>query len=141
VEREPRAAAVILVVDDDRDSREALRDFLQIYGYSVELAGNGAEALDLLATSEPTLILTDIHMPIVDGRELITRIRQIPRCCHLPIGIVTGGNSSLEGYETLVTFVKPVDPERLLEFVRRSIDASVSRNAEKSSLGNDRYRR
>jgi CheY-like chemotaxis protein len=127
------ATSLILVVDDDRDSREALRCFLQICGYPVNIASNGAEALDLLATSEPALVLTDIHMPIVDGRELITRIRQSPRYCRLPIGIITGEESPLEGYEKLRTFRKPINSERLLAFIRRSVGAPVAAVTGKSS--------
>jgi len=138
VERGSRATSLILVVDDDRDSREALRDFLQICGYPVRTASNGAEALEFLATSEAALILTDIHMPIMDGRELVTRIRQSPRCCHLRIAILTGKDSPLAGYETLDRFAKPIDSERLLEFVRSSVGPPVSRNREKFSAGNDR---
>jgi CheY-like chemotaxis protein len=128
-----RATPFILVVEDDQDSREALCHFLRTCGYPVETASNGADALDLLGRSEPALVLTDIYMPIVDGRELITRIRQIPRYRRLPIGIITGEEGPLEGFETLETFLKPVDPSQLLAFVKRSVGAPVTAATGKRS--------
>jgi len=68
----------ILVVDDDAAVREALRRALQLEGYEVELAGDGAEALDRLKLDsvEPDALLLDVSMPRLDGLEVCRRLRR-----------------------------------------------------------------
>ncbi len=66
----------ILVVDDEPAVRESLRRALSLEGYNVELAADGAEALDAIgAQSEPDAILLDVLMPHVDGLEVARRLR------------------------------------------------------------------
>jgi two-component system response regulator MprA len=67
----------ILVVDDERAVREALRRALELEGYEIELAGDGVEALTALeAGSEPDALILDVLMPGMDGLELCRRLRQ-----------------------------------------------------------------
>jgi two-component system response regulator MprA len=68
----------ILVVDDDAAVREALRRALQLEGYEVELAGDGAEALDRLKLDsvEPDALVLDVSMPRLDGLEVCRRLRR-----------------------------------------------------------------
>jgi two-component system, OmpR family, response regulator MprA len=68
----------ILVVDDDAAVREALRRALQLEGYEVELAGDGAEALDRLKLNsvEPDALVLDVSMPRLDGLEVCRRLRR-----------------------------------------------------------------
>jgi two-component system response regulator MprA len=67
----------ILVVDDERAVRDSLRRALELQGYQVELAADGAEALALLeANGQPDAILLDILMPGIDGLEVCRRIRR-----------------------------------------------------------------
>jgi signal transduction histidine kinase/ActR/RegA family two-component response regulator len=68
----------ILVVDDDRDARELLSRLLEDAGATVELAGSAEEALAKLAVSTSDVVISDIGMPVVDGYELIRRIRALP---------------------------------------------------------------
>jgi two-component system response regulator MprA len=66
----------ILVVDDERAVRDSLRRALELQGYQVELAADGAEALALLeANGQPDAVLLDILMPGIDGLEVCRRIR------------------------------------------------------------------
>jgi two-component system response regulator MprA len=74
----PGRAAVmarILVVDDERAAREALRRALRLEGYEVELASDGEEALALHRQQEPDLILLDVLMPRLDGLDTCRRLR------------------------------------------------------------------
>ena len=64
----------ILVVEDQPDVRDLLVDLLSTFGHRVESAGNGSEALTLLAARMFALILTDLHMPEMDGDALYGRI-------------------------------------------------------------------
>ena len=111
----------ILVVDDDTDSREALRDLLDVCGYRVRTAANGSEALAMIAAAVPALVLMDLHMPEMDGREALARIRATARRAPMPIAIVSGEELRVDGYET---FRKPIDTQRLLEFVGRTVRAA-----------------
>jgi two-component system response regulator MprA len=68
----------ILVVDDDAAVREALRRALQLEGYEIELAADGAEALDRLKldSAEPDALVLDVSMPRLDGLEVCRRLRR-----------------------------------------------------------------
>lgn len=61
----------ILVVDDDRAVRESLRRSLAFNGYTVELAGDGQAALDLLTTSRPDAMVLDVMMPRLEDRKSV----------------------------------------------------------------------
>jgi DNA-binding response OmpR family regulator len=64
----------ILVVDDDSEVRQLLRDFLSDRGYDVVVAENGLEALSTLDTQRPDLVLLDVAMPEMDGLETLKRM-------------------------------------------------------------------
>jgi two-component system response regulator MprA len=65
----------ILVVDDDPSLRQALKRALRLEGYEVELAADGAEALDAIATDSPDLVVLDVAMPGLDGLDVSRRLR------------------------------------------------------------------
>ena len=67
---------LILVVDDEPDIRELIKDILEDEGYQVRLAGNGEEARTALAAQNPSLILLDIWMPDIDGISLLKEFKQ-----------------------------------------------------------------
>ena len=69
----------ILVVDDEPDERFLLRRMFEREGYEVLDACDGAAALAIVRESPPDLILTDMMMPVMDGAELIRRLRERPR--------------------------------------------------------------
>lgn len=73
------ATASLLVVDDNREIRNALRDLFTLEGFDVEEACNGREALDRLdAGAHPTLIVLDLMMPLMDGWEFLRHMRERP---------------------------------------------------------------
>jgi PAS domain S-box-containing protein len=69
----------ILVVDDEADTRELLKQGLEYCGAKVSLAGSAAEALDMLLATLPDVLISDIGMPGVDGYDLIRQVRNLPR--------------------------------------------------------------
>ncbi|WP_197318711.1 response regulator transcription factor [Saccharomonospora sp. NB11] len=77
----------ILVVDDDRAVRESLRRSLEFNGYQVELAGDGAQALEKVATDRPDAMVLDVMMPRLDGLEVARRLRGVGD--DLPILVLT----------------------------------------------------
>ncbi len=86
-------AGKILVVDDDREVRMATRDFLTSKGHDVTLAEDGVQALKLLATVKPDVVLLDVAMPEMDGMETLRRI--VAGYPNLPVIMVTA-NADIE---------------------------------------------
>jgi len=82
--------ARIVVADDLPESLELLSDHLAADGHTVFRASNGAEALDLVHSALPDLVLTDVQMPSLDGLELCRRIKQDPATRLIPVVLVTG---------------------------------------------------
>jgi two-component system, chemotaxis family, chemotaxis protein CheY len=68
----------MLIVDDDREVRETLRTALEDEGFTVAVAANGAEAMTKLEERPPRLVLLDLMMPVVDGWEVLDRMRADP---------------------------------------------------------------
>ena len=75
----------ILVVDDEQPFCEVVAEILTTFGYPVRKAFNAAQALQILESATPTLIILDIMMPEVDGLTLVRRFRADPHLCSTPI--------------------------------------------------------
>jgi CheY-like chemotaxis protein len=87
-------ARVALVVDDSMLIRHTVCRFLEERGFAVESATNGKEALEILKTVLPDLIITDIQMPKMDGTELITNLKESPQTSNIPIVVLQGRKTS-----------------------------------------------
>jgi CheY-like chemotaxis protein len=110
----------ILVAEDHLDSREALRELLEAFGYEVIEAINGRQAVDAAVKQRPNLILMDVMMPEMDGFEAIRLIRQTPQITNVPIIAVTAMDGARElalhaGANDYVR--KPIEIRRLLGLV------------------------
>src|SRR5437867_11661453 len=81
---------VALVVDDSMLIRHSVCRFLEERGFAVESATNGFEALAILKTVLPDLIITDMQMPQMDGQELITNLKNAPHTKDIPIVVLAG---------------------------------------------------
>jgi two-component system response regulator MprA len=115
---------VILVVDDERAVREAVRRTLVRGGYEVELAGSGEQALDSLAAIAPEAVVADIGLPGIDGLELCRRLRRSGS--RVPILLLTGREAVSERIGGLDVgaddcMVKPFDAGELRARVRALI--------------------
>ena len=77
-------AGIILVVDDDEDIRETLRVILELEDYQVLVASNGREALEVMRTNRPQLILLDLMMPVLDGWEFVKELDEDPEALRHP---------------------------------------------------------
>jgi CheY-like chemotaxis protein len=80
----------VLLVEDFEDSRFSLSKLLQIEGYEVVEAVNGAEAIDLARSSRPDLILMDLTLPVIDGISAARQIKQDERLEGVPIIALSG---------------------------------------------------
>lgn len=89
-------ARVALVVDDSMLIRHTVCRFLEERGYAVESATNGLEALELLKTVLPDVIITDMVMPKMDGATFITELKAKSLTANIPIVVIAGRRNSLE---------------------------------------------
>jgi CheY-like chemotaxis protein len=80
-----KAMKTILIVEDDIAIAEFLREILQDMGYTIMRAVNGREGLQQLEVSTPELIITDLMMPIMNGRQFCVDVRADERYKHIPI--------------------------------------------------------
>ena len=115
----------VLLVDDSEDIREMWRMWLTFWGFSVDEAANGAEAVAKARRDRPDLILMDLWMPVLDGLQATREIKADPRTAQVPILAVSAQVFSPAAEDALAagcdTFLaKPVDPDELLEQIRYS---------------------
>ena len=120
-------AATILIVDDDPISLTVASLLLRQAGFATQTACDGMEALDLLQTLQPDLILSDIQMPNMDGFELARRTRQIPRLRGTPMIALTAfaaEDVEQRAYDAGFTAYmrKPVNGSGLAAGVRHFLD-------------------
>jgi two-component system, cell cycle response regulator DivK len=114
----------ILVVEDQEDNRQIIRDMLTFTDYEVMEAESGEAALAVVAIQRPDLILMDIQLPVMDGYEATRRIKADPALRSIPIIAVTaytlGGEkqkaqaAGCDGY-----VLKPYSPRQLLAKIRQ----------------------
>jgi two-component system chemotaxis response regulator CheY len=117
----------ILVVDDTRSMRKMVASVLQAAGYSVEEAGDGAEALDKAKGRVFDLVVTDHNMPRMDGVTLVRALRALPEyddVALLVLSTETGDELKAKGREAGATgwMAKPFDPQKMLDIVRQFIE-------------------
>jgi CheY-like chemotaxis protein len=112
-------AQVALVVDDSMLIRHTVCRFLEERGFAVESATNGREALEMLKTVLPDLIVTDIQMPKMDGTELITNLKSALQTANIPIIILQGKQTSTDpNTETRANYVIFKDIEIIAQLDR-----------------------
>ena len=85
---------MILIVEDEEQVRQLYAKFLEKKGYKVETAENGQKALDFLSDNRPDLILLDMNMPELNGKEFLKIIKADDKLKKIPVFIITGiGNA------------------------------------------------
>jgi len=114
----------ILVVDDSTTMRRLIIYSLKAADYEVIEAVDGKDALEKLAKNQVDLLLTDLHMPNMNGLELTKEVRNSAKHKYIPILVLTTEShlsSKEEGKSLGVTgwFVKPFEPELLIKAVKR----------------------
>lgn len=109
---------VLLVIDDEKDLAEVIREIVEGHFDRVEICHNGAQALEFLKTNEVSVILSDITMPEMTGDQLLRKMRMIG--CLTPIIFLTGNATKDVAISALklgaVDFLeKPFDPLKLID--------------------------
>ncbi len=115
--------ARVLVVDDDPDVRKLVEMKLRLDGIDTLVAGNGAEALEVLANEPVDLVVLDLMMPVMDGLETCRHMVSDPTLAEIPVIMLTARAQAADieaGFATGATdyIVKPFSPRELLSRVR-----------------------
>lgn len=113
--------STILVVDDDEDIRDCLKDTLEAQGYVVQLAADGQEALDMLRAGPlPSLVLFDIMMPVVDGVTLFRECAKDPILSKIPAIVISAQATPNE--LPVARLAKPINLDALFGTIERLIN-------------------
>jgi DNA-binding response OmpR family regulator len=107
----------ILVVEDDRDTRDLLIEALRDAAFPVIASDEGRKALELAATVRPSVILLDMAMEGMDGWTFLERRRVIPELARTPVVLITG--SPVSGVDAAAVLRKPLRIAEVLATVRR----------------------
>jgi CheY-like chemotaxis protein len=86
----------VLVVDDDPDIVEYLTSFLEDNGYEVASANDAVRARSAVDSFHPDAVLIDVLMPGRSGLDLLVNLRSDPRCCNIPLVVITGSDQILQ---------------------------------------------
>jgi len=110
--------ACVLVVDDEPGIRESLVDVIEAIGCSAITACDGAEALTVLETRRPCLIILDLLMPQLSGLEMLAEMRKMPELANVPVVISTSApHLAPQGVPVLG---KPINIKLMWSYIRQS---------------------
>jgi CheY-like chemotaxis protein/HPt (histidine-containing phosphotransfer) domain-containing protein len=130
----------MLIVEDSRTQAEHLRFILEDHGYNIIVAGNGQEALDLLSRYEPTMVISDIVMPVMDGYQMCREIKRNSAYRDIPVILLTSLTDPGEVIKSLAcgadNFIrKPYEEEYLISRIQDILATRKVRNNESSDSG------
>ena len=113
----------ILVVEDEYAIADMLSAVLEEAGYHVVLAGNGREGLACLASEHTDLVLCDVMMPILDGREMVRMMKSDPALKSIPVVMMSAADHLMDTTNGLSAgfLSKPFDLELLLNTITRFV--------------------
>ena len=104
--------ADILIVDDEPDVRFVLKMAFESAGHQIVEAHHGVAALERVKDSRPDLVVTDVMMPVLDGLELIRRLRSNPGTATIPILVLSSRATAVSGADA--SLAKPFRPHEVL---------------------------
>jgi CheY-like chemotaxis protein len=110
----------ILIVEDDQDIRENLKEVLEDHGCEVELAENGQKALALLRskTFTPSLILLDLMMPVMDGKAFHSAVKADREFSKIPVVVLTAASERFDD-PSVELLKKPFEIDKILEKIAK----------------------
>ena len=128
VEQQKKGPGRVLVIEDDEHLREVMETLISIEGCEPRSAADGTEALEIIRTWQPDLILLDLYMPGMDGREFLRTYRQTTEN-QAPVILLTG-RPEAEGFMAELgvagSLPKPFDVTALLDLVAQFTECSES---------------
>ena len=131
----------LLLIDDDPNLILLVKDYLEFRGYEVITAENGREALDVLETDVPDMIVCDVMMPEMDGYDFVSNVRENERTSWIPVLFLSAKGQAQDRVKGLnvgadVYMVKPFEPEELVAQVEASLKQAF-RQRQQSTEGAD----
>jgi CheY-like chemotaxis protein len=109
--------ATVLVVDDDVDVTDTMREILEDEGHRVFVAPNGRRALEIARNEHPDLVLLDLEMPEMDGRHFLAEVRATPELAGVQVVVLSGSADAKDLDTEAVT--KPLRLDTLLGLIDR----------------------
>ncbi len=114
----------ILIIEDNQDSAESLKEYLELLGHRVSVANSGQEGIRLAAADAPDVVVCDIGLPIMSGHVVCAELKKLPALSQTVIVVLTGHSLDQEGEaEAKANFdyylLKPVDPSRLAAIIQQ----------------------
>jgi CheY-like chemotaxis protein len=116
--------ATVLVVDDDRDVTDTMREILEDEGHCVFVAANGRRALEVARAEHPDLVLLDLEMPEMDGRHFLEEMRKTPELERMQVVVLSGAEDAGDLGAESVT--KPLRLDTLLGLIDRVAHAHAA---------------
>jgi CheY-like chemotaxis protein len=113
--------ATVLVIDDDPDTVETMREILEEEGHAVLSAENGLEGLEVALLHRPDLVLLDLDMPVMNGRGFLDAIAKIPSLADLTVVVLSGDD---DAQITCASVRKPLRLDTLLGLIDRVADVA-----------------
>ena len=133
----PAAGLHVLIVEDNEDGRESLRELLELWGHKVSVAGSGPEGVEMAFAVRPEVALIDIGLPGLDGNEVARRIRSILDEDEMSLIAMTGYGQPEDRRRALQAgfdryLVKPVDPAVLSQLLNEARHRGEGRPASRA---------
>ncbi len=124
----------VLIVEDEPDNQEVIAASLERHKLTIRTAKNGLEALEVLKDFMPTFVLCDLSMPLMDGWQTLTEIRNNPKTAHLPVIALTAyamigdkERAMAKGFDGYVT--KPIDVMTIFATLKAILSSIVKKQA------------
>jgi CheY-like chemotaxis protein len=119
-----RQRPMVLIVDDCADTRSLYAEYLDLAGFDVKEAGDGLQALEAVKAAPPDVVVMDLSLPELGGRETAARIKADPATAHIRVIVVSGFNRDAveQGEVPWDDYVgKPCIPDDLVEAIGRQL--------------------
>ncbi len=120
---------LVLIVEDDVDAREAYDRFLVMNGFRTAVANDGREGLRKIASLQPDLVVMDLAMPTLNGREAIEAMRESKKTSRIPVLVLTAhardGSETVRNLDCEGFLIKPCSPSELLAEVNRVLQRAA----------------
>jgi DNA-binding response OmpR family regulator len=120
---------LVLIVEDDVDAREAYDRFLVLNGFRTAVANDGREGLRKIASLQPDLVVMDLAMPTLNGRDAIEAMRESKKTSRIPVLVLTAhardGSETVRNLDCEGFLIKPCSPSELLAEVNRVLQRAA----------------
>jgi len=115
----------VLVVDDNREYANALKQLLEVEGFHTTVAHSGEEALEVLKKSTPAVIFLDVVMPGMDGFQVVRKLQSNDKWKRIPVIILSGKELTDKERDMLQTYIKDVMNKE--EFSKEALSNTIKR--------------